>query len=77
MYIHIYIYVYIYSSTHSFTYGLPEDMVYSSHAEHKILLFIHPTCDSLYLLIPHSHFIPSSLPFGNHKSVLYVCESVL
>ena len=37
----------------------------------RTLLFIHSKCNSLHLPTPNS-----KLPFGNHKSVLYVCESV-
>ena len=43
----------------------------------RTLLFIHPVYNSLHLLISNSQSVPS-LPYtsGNHKSVLYVCESV-
>ena len=42
----------------------------------RTLLFIHPIYKSLSL-IPNSHSIPPQpSPLGNHKSVLYVCESV-
>ena len=42
------------------------------------MLFIHPTYNSLYLLIPNSQSIspPPLIPLGKHKSVLYVCLSV-
>ena len=36
-------------------------------------------CNSLHLLIPNSQSEPTPphlLPLGNHKSLLYVCESV-
>ena len=44
----------------------------------RTLLFIHSLCNSLHLLIPNSQStpLPPPLPLGNHKSVLYVCESV-
>ena len=44
----------------------------------RTLLFIHPTYNSLHLLISNSQSVPplSSLSFGNHKSILYVCESL-
>ena len=44
----------------------------------RTLLYIHPICSSLHLLIPNSQFLPSPppLPLGNHKSVLYIFESV-
>ena len=44
----------------------------------RILLFIHSKCNSLHLLTPNSPSTPLLPPFplGNHKSVLYVCESV-
>ena len=35
-------------------------------------LFIHSICNSLQLLAPNSLSI--TLPFGNHRSVLYACE---
>ena len=42
------------------------------------LSFIHSIYNSLYPLIPHSQSVPlpSPLPLGNHKSILYVYESV-
>ena len=42
------------------------------------LLFIHPIYISLHLLIPNSQSIPPSppLPSGNHKSVVYICQSI-
>ena len=34
-------------------------------------------CSTIYLLIPNSKLIPlPAFPFGNHKFVFYVCESV-
>ena len=44
----------------------------------RSLLFLRSTCNSLQLLIPHAQCIlpPSLLPLGDHKAVLYVCESV-
>ena len=41
-------------------------------------LFIHSICNSLYLLTANSqsNLPPLPYPFGNHKSVIYVCESV-
>ena len=44
----------------------------------RFLLFIHSMCNSLHLFVPNSQSIPPpapSLPLGNHKPVLYVCES--
>ena len=41
------------------------------------LLSLHSKYNSLHLLTPNSvHPTPSALPLGNHKSVLYVRESV-
>ena len=76
---YIYIYIYIYSFSYSFPlwfitgYWIWFPVLYSG-----TLLFIHALYNSLHLLIPNSQFIPppSSLPLGNHKSVLYVRESV-
>ena len=44
----------------------------------RILLFIHSRCNSLHLLTTKSQSIPlpHPLPLGNHKSDVYVCESV-
>ena len=44
----------------------------------QTLLFIHPACNSLPMLIPNSQSFPLLYPFllGNHKSVLMICESV-
>ena len=44
----------------------------------RTLLFIHSLYNSLHLLTPNSQSIPSPSPspLGNHKSVLYVCESM-
>ena len=33
-------------------------------------------CVCVCMLIPNFNLSPSPFPFGNHKSVLYVCESV-
>ena len=41
----------------------------------RTLLFIRSIYNSLCLLTPNSQSIPAP-PLGNHKSVLYVCESV-
>ena len=44
---------------------------------HSRTLFIHPTYNSLHLLIPNSQPIPSPpAPPWQPQSVLYVCESV-
>ena len=44
----------------------------------KTLLFIHYKCNSLHLPTLNTQSIPlsSPLPVGNHKSDLYVCESI-
>ena len=44
----------------------------------RTLLFIHPIYNSLHLLILNFHSIPppNPLPLGDHKSVIYACESV-
>ena len=48
----------------------------------RTLFFIHSKCKSLHskckgLLIPNSQGIPPHPPpLGNHKYILYVCESV-
>ena len=66
-------------------------ILFSIMAYHRILniipsanqdLVVYPSCVfcilcSLHLLIPNSQSIPASfpLPLGNHKYVLYICES--
>ena len=42
----------------------------------KTLLFIYFIYSNVYLLIPNSKFILSPFPFGNHKFIFCVCESV-
>ena len=44
----------------------------------RTLFFIDSIYNSSHLLIPNSQSIPppDPLPLGNHKSVVYVCESV-
>ena len=43
----------------------------------RISLLKHSKCNSLHLLTPNSQSLPLlSLPLGNHKSVLHVCEFV-
>ena len=63
--------------------------IFSIVAYHRILnvvpcaiqwgwhLFIHSLYNSIHLLIPNSKSValPYPLP-GNHKTVIYVCESV-
>ena len=53
-------------------YRIQLPMLYS-----RTLLSIHPMDNSLHLLITSSQSFshPNPLPLGNHKSVLYVCES--
>ena len=42
-----------------------------------LIYFLHDI-NSSYLLISYLKFVPSPfLPFGNHKFVFYICESVL
>ena len=44
---------------------------------HRIMLFIHPIYNSLLLSIPSSQSFPfPALLLGNHKIVVYICESV-
>ena len=61
-----------------FHYGLSQDIEYSF-----LCYRVGPDClsilyiyTSLHLIIPNSQFFPPCypFPFGNHKSVLYVCE---
>ena len=63
--IHIYIVFHI-----LFHYGLSQDIEHSS-----LCYTVGPCYNSLHLLIPDFQSILPSL-LGNHKSVLYVCESV-
>ena len=77
IYIHIYILFLKYSSPLWFIsgYRIQLPVLYSGN-----LLFISSVCISLHMPIPNSQSIPCSthpLPhLGNHKSVLYVHESV-
>ena len=64
VYIYIYMYVYFFKKFFSI-------LVYP-RTFNKTSLLIHPVHTSFHLLAPHSQSI---LP-GNHRSVLYVCESV-
>ena len=60
-----------------FHYGLSQDVLSISLCHCWALLLIHLIYNSLHLLTPNSHCIPSPphLLLGNHKSVLYACES--
>ena len=71
-------FIYVYSFSGSFHYRLLQDIEYSFPVLYsRLLLFIYFIYKSVYLLTPNSQFIPSStFPFGNHKCVFYVCESV-
>ena len=43
----------------------------------RSLLLFYFKYSNVYMSIPNSQFIPlPPLPFGNHKFVFYVCESV-
>ena len=84
--------VYIHSFHVLFHYGLLQDIEYSSHAiqEDLIVYLFYIYQFVVYLLYilfciyqlvstnPNSHSVPllCSLPLGNHKSVVQVCESV-
>ena len=62
-----------------FHYRLSQDIEYNFLCLcSKSLLFIYFMYSSVYLLIPNSWFVPPSLPlpFGNHKFVFYVYDSV-
>ena len=77
-----YIYLYLSIYIHSFLYSFPWWFIKEYRIEFSVLytrtlLFIHSIYNSLNLLIPKSQsFTPPSLPLGNQKSVLYVCETV-
>ena len=66
-----------------FSYSFPLSFItgycIEFHVLNRTLLFIHPICKSLYLLVPNfqSFPLPSHLPLGNHKSNLYIYKSVL
>ena len=73
--ISIYIYIYIYSFSYYFPlwfiigYWIEFTVLYS-----RTLLFVHPVCNNLYLLIPKPQdFPPASPTLGNHTSVPSVC----
>ena len=57
---------------------IPGDWIQFPVLHSRTLPFIHSKCNSLHLPTPNSHSItlPPCLPLGNHKSDLYVCESV-
>ena len=68
-------------------YGLSQDVAYSSRVPfspefpvlyRRTLLSIHSVCNSLHLTNPKlsTHLSPSPLPPGNHKSAIYISESV-
>ena len=75
----MYIYIRIYILFHTlFHYGLSQDIEYSSPC-----YTIGPCCLSvLYKILcicqsqTPNPSLPHPLPLGNHKSILYVCESV-
>ena len=75
-----FIHIFIYNiHTHSLSYIIfPRDWIEFPVLYSRTSLPIHSECHSLHLLTPNSpiHPTPSPLPLGNHKSVLYVCESV-
>ena len=59
-----------------FNYSLLQDIEYSSLC-YTVGLVIHSVYNGLQLLTPNSQSIPHpNLAFGNHKSVLSICESV-
>ena len=63
-----------------FHYGLSQDIEYSFPVlRSRTLLLMHSRYTGLHLLIPDSQSIihrQPSVPLGNYKSVLCVCESV-
>ena len=72
--IHIYTFFFIFFSIIVITgYWIEFPVLYS-----RTLSFILSIYNSLHLLIPNSQSVPPPpfFPLGNHKSVLYVCESV-
>ena len=74
----------IHMYTFFFSYYLPLCSVPRNWIKCPVLysrtaLLIHSKRDHLHLLTPNSPSfpLPPCLPLSNHKSVLYVCESVL
>ena len=67
LYLHIYILFHI-----LFHYGLLQDIEYSS-----LCYTVGPCCLSILYILSLTTTLPPPplLPLGNHKSVLYVCES--
>ena len=61
-----------------FHHVLSQEARYSSLWYSRTSLLIHSKCNSLHLLAPNSPSIPlpSPLLLGNHKSALYVHESI-
>ena len=59
-----------------FHYGLSWDIEYSSLCYTVGPCYLPILYTSLHLLIPNSQSFPPPPPLGNHRSVLYACESV-
>ena len=78
LYMYIYIYICI-SFSYSFSLWLVTGFwIYFPVLYSRILLSILYLYNNLPLLIPNSNSFPPlpHIPLGNHKSLLYVCESV-
>ena len=75
--IQLYIYIYIYILFHILSIMVYHRIEYISVLRSKTLQFTHPIYNSLHLVTPNSpSILPIHLLLGNHKSVLYGCESV-
>ena len=72
-YTYIYTFFFLYSFPLWFISG---DWIQFPVLYSRTLLFIHSECNSLHLPNVNSLSIPLPPPLGNHKSDLYVCESV-
>ena len=74
-----YTHIHSFSSNYFPPYSIPRDWIEFPVLYSRTSLLIHSKCNNLHLLTPNSQPIPlpPSPPFGNHKSVLCVRESVL
>ena len=71
--IHVYTFPFLY---HPPSWSVPRDQIEFHVLYSRTSLLIHSKCNGLHLPTPNFQSIPLLPHLGNHKSVLYVCESV-